>query len=240
MHEPVRTVDRTGLARRPRRRKRAHDPGRDRAGADLQWRHLCRDDGHAAGSRGLRHRLQPERRHHPVASTISKRSMSWNLDDGMELRMWLAPIQGGPAERAAAAHRRSHRLRHLRYRIQSPRPFGRLRWWRRAGRSRRDEITAAIQSIPPLQAINIVDARGACRGVLDAGSRHRRAARGCRPSQRARQARRRTGAAKGCRRRRHGSADQPGLGRNGAEDRGDGRAVDGRRLGADGAGGTNG
>jgi formate dehydrogenase major subunit len=47
------------LARRPSRRGRAARSGRDRAGADLQWRHLRRDDGHAAGLAGFRHRLQP-------------------------------------------------------------------------------------------------------------------------------------------------------------------------------------
>ena len=118
-----------------------------------------------------------------------------DLDDGIELRMWLAPIQSGSAERAAAAYRGPHRLRHLRHRFH--------RRSRSAGRDRRTGriVLAAADhrgdpEHPAAASDQRRDARGACRGVLDAGARHRRAARGCRPSQRARQARRRAGAAR--------------------------------------------
>ena len=119
------------------------------------------------------------------------------LDDGIELRMWLAQSK---------AERLSERRRH----IAGPTGCGlcgidsiaeavaaRPRSWRNGRDSfTPQQIMAAMAASPPLQAINIADPRGACRGVLDTGSRHRRAARGCRPPQRARQARRRAGAAK--------------------------------------------
>ena len=49
------------------------------------------------------------------------------LDDGIELRMWLAPATADAHRRTAAPDRRSDRLRHLRHRVRSPRRSGRLR-----------------------------------------------------------------------------------------------------------------
>ena len=83
------------------------------------------------------------------------------------------------------------------------------------------------------------DPRGACRGVLATGPGPRRAARGCRPAQCARQARRRAGARLHSGLKRHGAADQPRLGRDGAEGGGPRRAAAGRGLGADGARGPH-
>ena len=116
------------------------------------------------------------------------------LDDGIELRMWLASSQRRARQRATAAYRGPHRLRHLRRSSRSPRPCARPRSWPRGACSRRHEIMAAMASIDSVAADQHRDPRGACGGVLDAGARHRGAARGCRPPQRARQARRRAGA----------------------------------------------
>ena len=115
------------------------------------------------------------------------------LDDGIELRMWLAPSQ---------AERVNERRRHI------AGPTG-------CGICGIDSIAEAVRPAAIVARGAIVfaardhggdgehcaaaddqhrDPRGACRGVLDAGARHRRAARGCRPPQCARQARRRAGA----------------------------------------------
>ena len=57
------------------------------------------------------------------------------LDDGIELRMWLAPSRADRDQRAAAAYRRPDRLRHLRHRLD------------RGGHSaRRDALPGAVRS----------------------------------------------------------------------------------------------
>ena len=121
------------------------------------------------------------------------------LDDGIELRMWLAQSK---------ADRLSERRRH----IAGPTGCGICGIDSIAEAVRPAAIVAPGGSFSPradhrgdpehpaAASDQYRDARGACRGVLDAGRRHRRAARGCRPSQRARQARRRAGAAEGRRR----------------------------------------
>ena len=107
-------------------------------------------------------------------------------------------VEGGTAERAAAAYRRPHRLRHLRHRLD-----------RRSRSARRDRAEGPFVLAArdhggdgehrAAAADQHRDPRGACRGVLDAGARHRGLARGCRPPQCARQARRRAGAGEGFR-----------------------------------------
>ena len=96
------------------------------------------------------------------------------LDDGIELRMWLAQSKADRAQRAAAAYRRTHRLRHLRHRFDCR---GRAAGCRSCANGRsfspqRDHGGDAGRRAAA--AINISNARGACRGVLDAGARHRR------------------------------------------------------------------
>ena len=103
------------------------------------------------------------------------------------------------AERAAAPYRGPDRLRPLRHRIRSPKRCAPPRSSRQGRSFSPQQIMAAMRAVAPLQAHQQRDPRGARRGVLDAGPRHRRAARGCRPPQRARQAGRRAGAGRDCR-----------------------------------------
>jgi len=161
------------------------------------------------------------------------------LDDGIELRMWLAQSK---------ADRLSERRRH----IAGPTGCGicgidsiaeAVRPAAIVGEGRSfspREITAAIQSIPSLQAINTetravhaaalwMPARGIVALREDVG-RHN--ALDKLAGALALQA--------GPRQRGHGIADQPGLGRDGAEDRDHRRAADGGRLRPDRAGGTDG
>ena len=161
------------------------------------------------------------------------------LDDGIELRMWLAQSK---------ADHLSERRRHIAGPTgcgicgidsiaEAVRPAAIVAH----GRSFTPlEIMTAMQAVPPLQKINMetrtvhaaafwTPARGIVALREDVG-RHNaldKLAGGLAQRQ-------------GFRRRRHGAADQQGVGRDGAEDRGDGRAADGRGVGADGAGGADG
>ena len=154
------------------------------------------------------------------------------LDDGIELRMWLA---------SSKAELLSERRRHIAGPTgcgicgidsiaEAVRPAAIVP----KGRSFSPrEIMAAMAGIAPLQQINI-ETRAVHAAAFWTPARGIVAlARGCRPPQRARQAGRRAGAGEGFDQRRHGAADQPGFGRDGAEDRRDRRAADGRGLGAD-------
>ena len=81
------------------------------------------------------------------------------------------------------------------------------------------DIMRAIDSVAPRQAINRETRAVHAAAFWEPSAGTRRAARGRRTPQRARQARRRA-CARACRPpRRHGRPDQPGLGRDGAEDR---------------------
>ena len=91
-----------------------------------------------------------------------------DLDDGIELRMWLAPAKAGLHQRAAAAYRRPDRLRHLRHRIRSPRPCGRPPSSRKGRAFSPREIMAAMQRIAAAAGDQYRDPRGARGGVLDA------------------------------------------------------------------------
>ena len=160
------------------------------------------------------------------------------LDDGIELRMWLAPSR---------AERVNERRRHIAgptgcgicgidsiaeaVRPAAIVPKGRTFAPR--------EIMAAMASIAPLQQINIetravhaaafwTPARGLVALREDVG-RHNaldKLAGALAQDERFRQ-------------RGHRVADQPRLGRDGAEDRRHRRAADGRGVGADGAGGPH-
>ena len=78
----------------------ARDTGGDGGRLHLQRHVLCRDDGDAAGPRGLRHRFQCQRRHRRRRRAISRRSKSIELENGIELRMRLAePYAGAFHER---------------------------------------------------------------------------------------------------------------------------------------------
>ena len=91
-----------------------------------------------------------------------------HLDDGIELRMWLEPVAGGAAERAAAPYRGPDRLRHLRHRFdrRSDSP-GRDRRARPA-RFRRNRSWRRCRAIAAAADDQYRNPRGARRGVLDA------------------------------------------------------------------------
>ncbi len=187
---------------------------------------------------GFCHRLQPQRRHHPVA-----RRHRYAGHRRSRRRYRIADVAGAiqsrPAERATAPYRGPDRLRPLWHRLdRGSDPSGRDRGAAAVVLAERHHDGDAKRCA--VAADQHRDPRGPCRGVLDAGARHRRASRRRRPPQRARQAGRRGSPGEGRRRRRHGVADQPGLGRNGAEGSGDGRAPDGRGLCAYGARGPHG
>ncbi len=160
------------------------------------------------------------------------------LDDGIELRMWLASSQ---------AERVSERRRHIagptgcgicgiESIAEAVRPAAIVAEGRVFSPH---EIMAAMASINLLQQINIqtravhaaafwTPAHGLVALREDVG-RHNaldKLAGALAQEQRFRQ-------------RRHRIADQPGLGRDGAEDRHDRRAADGRGVGADCAGGSH-
>ena len=121
-------------------------------------------------------------RRHRIASRSSNSMTASSCGCG-----WHNPQPTG-SERAASAYRRPDRLRLMRHRFnrrsRSPRSH------RGAGPIvliARDHDGDARH--PAAANDQYRDARGPCRGVLDAGTRHRRAARRRRPPQRARQAR---------------------------------------------------
>ena len=122
------------------------------------------------------------------------------LDDGIELRMWLRPASAALVNAAAAPYRRSHRLRYLRHRVHcGSRSPGSNRAKRTLLFPARDH--GGDGSGHAVAADQHRNARGACRGLLDPCARHRQPARRCRPPQCARQARRRAGAGKHVRKR---------------------------------------
>jgi FdhD/NarQ family len=153
------------------------------------------------------------------------------LDDGIELRMWLSSDKA-----ALLSERRRHiagptgcGLCGIDSIAEAIRPAAVVT----KGRSFTPrEIIAAMAAMAPLQKINIET-----RAVHGAAFW---TARGCRPPQRARQARRLSGTREIRRQRGHGAADEPGFRRDGAEDGRDRRALDGRGVGADRACGTDG
>ena len=161
------------------------------------------------------------------------------LDDGIELRMWLSPDKA-----AMLSERRRHiagptgcGICGIESIAEAVRPAAIVPKGRTfAGR----EIMAAMASIAPLQEINIetravhaaafwTPARGIVALREDVG-RHNALDKLAGALARD----------EGRRQRRHGTADQPRLRRDGAEDGRDRRAADGRRLRADRACGANG
>ena len=77
------------------------------------------------------------------------------LDDGIELRMWLASPQRRARQRAAAAYRGPDRLRHLRRSSRLRKPCARPRSWPKGRAFSPHEIMAAMASITLLQQLNI-------------------------------------------------------------------------------------
>ncbi len=160
------------------------------------------------------------------------------LDDGIELRMWLAPSQ---------AERVNERRRHIAGPTgcgicgidsiaEAVRPAAVVTSG--ASFSPR-EIMAAMASMAPLQALNVetravhaaafwMPARGIVALREDVGRHNALDKLAGALAQ-----------AKRFGRRRHGAADQPRLGRDGAEDRRDRRAADGRGIGANRARGPH-
>ena len=111
-----------------------------------------------------------------------------HLDDGIELRMWLAPSK---ADRLNERRRRiagPQGLRSMRYQTGSPepgvRPAGSL--GRVAGRFQQQQIMSALQAIPPLQKVNIETRAVHAAALWTPGAPYRRLARGCRRPQCAR------------------------------------------------------
>ena len=99
------------------------------------------DDGDAAGPRGLRPRLQPDRRHdRPPAEIAVARDR--RASDGIELRMWLADA-APRRRRPPPPPRRSDRLRPLRHR--QPRRGARPPAGRRDRSFAPDEIMAGAR-----------------------------------------------------------------------------------------------
>ena len=88
MAEPIVRVPVGSGAKRPYKR-RPHHPRGDGDRLHLQHGLLRGDDGDAAGPRGLRYRLQPDRGGDPVAWTPSRRIEIVAEEVGIELRIWL-------------------------------------------------------------------------------------------------------------------------------------------------------
>ena len=132
--------------------RRARHSGGDRGRLHLQRHLLCRDDGDAAGPRGFRPRLQPDRGDRRVA----RRDRAARDRRGGD-RHRAAHVAGAAARRrpcgAAPPSRRAHRLRPVRHR--EPRrgdaaaAVRRRRLLAHAARG-----ATAIDAVSPLQTLN--------------------------------------------------------------------------------------
>ena len=157
-------------------------------------------------------------------------------DDGIELRMWLAQSRADRLQRAAAAYRRPTGcgLCGIDSLAEAVRPAAH----RGAGRVvLAAAIMPAMQAMQPLQTINTQPAPSM---PPPSGRRRAASSRCARMSAATTRSTSWPARWRGQHRRRrgHGAADQPRLGRDGAEGRGHRRAAAGRGLRADRAGGA--